>query len=250
MNIQSYIKQSLSVFGLTEGENSVYFALLQKGALDASAIKSETKYSTAGIYKILDSLIEKGFITAVEKSFPVNYIAIPLNNIAKKFAVHGRKMSRIADKFFELGKLSKISTETEIYEGDSLTDYYLDIPYKIDDAIWCVGSFGAVMKFFGPEVEQSFIKTRIKKGKHASALIFDQSDVSQDLAGRDRLEKRETKFIQNGEYPVEFSYLYGDTYLNFYKNAEGKVKVLRAESPDLAKAKLIQYQMMWNSTVR
>jgi sugar-specific transcriptional regulator TrmB len=248
MNIQSYIKQALQVFGLTEGENRVYFALLQKGVLDAGLIKSETKYSTAGIYKILDSLIEKGFITPVEKSFPVSYIAIPLNNIAKKFAMHGRKMNRIADKFFELGKLSKISTETEIYEGDSLTDYYLDIPSKIDDAIWCVGSFGACVGFMGPEIEKAFIKTRVKKGHHANAIIFDETQQSRELSGRDKLEKRETKFINNGEYPFEFSYLYGDTYLNFYKNSEGKTKVLRAQSPDLAKAKLIQYQMLWNST--
>jgi len=48
---------------------------------------------------------------------------------------------------------------------------------------------------------------------------------------------------------MEFSCLYGDNYLNFYKDAEGKVKVLRSQAPDLARAKLIQYQMLWNSTV-
>ncbi|MFA6917405.1 MAG: helix-turn-helix domain-containing protein [Candidatus Gracilibacteria bacterium] len=255
MNIQNYIKQALEIFGLTEGETRVYLALLQKGAMDVSLIKSETKYSTAGVYKIVNSLVGKGFVFPVEKSSPVSpacrtgrYIAIPLSNIGKKFAVHGRKMNRIADKFLELGKLSGISTETEVYEGDSLTDYYLDIPYKIDDTIWCVGSFGAVMNFFGPEIEKDFIKTRIKKGGNASALIFDETNVSRELAGRDKLEKRETKFIHNGQYPLEFSYLYGDTYLNFYRDSEDKIKVLKIDSPDLARAKLIQYQMMWNFT--
>lgn len=247
MNIQSYIKQALEIFGLTEGETKVYLALLQKGAMDVALIKSETKYSTAGVYKIVNSLVEKGFVFPVEKSSPVSYVAIPLGNIGKKFAVHGRKMNRIADKFVELGKLSQISAETEIYEGDSLTDYYLDIPYKIDDTIWCVGSFGAVMNFFGPEIEHNFIKTRIKKGRNASALIFDETNVSRELAGRDKLEKRETKFIHNGQYPLEFSYLYGDNYLNFYKDSEDKIKVLKIDSPDLARAKLIQYQMIWNS---
>lgn len=249
MNIQSYIKQALNVFGLTEGEIRVYFALLQKGAMDVSLIKSETKYSTAGVYKIVNSLVEKGFVLPVEKSLSQNFVAVPLGNIGKKFAVHGRKMNRIADKFLELGKLSGISAETEVYEGDSLTDYYLDIPYKIDDTIWCVGSFEACVGFMGDEIEKTFIKTRVKKGHNATAIIFDENDRSRELSSRDKLEKRETKFINNGEYPMEFSCLYGDNYLNFYKDAEGKVKVLRSQAPDLARAKLIQYQMLWNSTV-
>jgi sugar-specific transcriptional regulator TrmB len=249
MNIQNYLKQALNIFGLTEGETKVYFVLLQKGAMDVSLIKVEVKYSTAGVYKIVNSLVEKGFVFPIEKSVPINFMAVPLSSVSKKFAVQGRKMSRIADKFSELGRLSKISAETEIYEGDSLTDYYLDIPYKIEDTIWCVGSFGACVSFMGPEVEKTFIKTRVKKGHHATAIIFDETDQSRDLFGRDKLEKRETKFIHNGEYPMEFSCLYGDNYLNFYKDAEGKIKILRSKSPDLAKAKLIQYQMMWNSTV-
>jgi len=219
MNIQNCVKQALEIFSLTEGETKVYFVLLQKGALDASLIKSEVKYSTAGIYKILNFLEDKGFVFPVAKSSPVTYLAVPLGTIGKKFAVQGRKMSRIADKFSELSKLLKISSETEIYEGDSLTDYYLDIPYKIEDTIWCVGSFGAVMKFFGHEIEHDFIKTRIKKGHQATAIIFDETDVSRDLAGRDKLEKRETHFIQNGQYPLEFAYLYGDNYLRFSCNS-------------------------------
>jgi len=248
MNIQSYIKQSLEVFGLTEGETKVYLSLMQNGEMDAFSLKNATKYSTAGIYKILGSLVDKGFVFPIPKSSPIKYLAVSLTDISKKFAVHGRKMNRIADKFSELGKLSKVPIETEIFEGNSLTDYYLNIPYKIDDSIWCVGSFGAVMNFFGPNIEKDFIKTRIKKGRNASALIFDENDVSRSLAGRDLLERRETKFIHNGEYPMEFSYLYADSYLNFYKDSEGKIKVLKIESPELAKAKLIQYQMLWNST--
>lgn len=237
------------LFGLTSGEVSVYLIFLQDGTLDAAMVRQKTHLSSAGVYKIIESLITKGFISYVQGSYPLSYIAVPLNEISKEFANKGRKMSRISDKFSELGKLSQIPVETEIFEGNSLTDYYLNIPYKIDDSIWCVGSFGAVMNFFGPEIENDFIKTRIKKGHNASALIFDETDVSRDLSTRDRLERRETKFIQNGDYPMEFSYLYGNSFLNFYKDSENKIKVLKIDSPDLAKAKLIQYQMLWNSTL-
>jgi len=248
MKVSSYIKQALVLFGLTEGEVKVYLTFLQDGVMDAATIKQKTRLSTAGVYKITESLISKGFISYVDGSYPLSYISVPLHEISRKFANQGRKMSRIADKFSELGRLSTIPVETDIYEGNSLTDYYLNIPYKIDDAIWCVGSFGACVGFMGKDTEKTFIKTRIKKGGQASAIIFDETDLSRELAGRDRLEKRETKFIHNGEYPMEFSYLFGNSYLNFYKDAENKIKVLKIDSPELAKAKLIQYQMLWNST--
>jgi hypothetical protein len=78
-------------------------------------------------------------------------------------------------------------------------------------------------------------------------LIFDDTKLSRDVASTDKSKKRETHFISGYNYPHEFSYLFKDTYLNFYKDVDGRVKILKAESPDLARAKLIQYQMIWNS---
>ncbi|MFA7685419.1 MAG: helix-turn-helix domain-containing protein [Candidatus Gracilibacteria bacterium] len=250
MEVKEYIQKALMELGLSVGEAKVYFEILNGKEVEVSYLKKITKYSVAGIYKILNSLVAKNFIYPLKKMGVRVFVAVPLSEISKKIALRGRKLSRIADKFNELNRLARGTFETQVYEGDSLTDYYLDIPYKIDDTIWCVGSFGACVGFMGPEVERTFISTRVKKGHNATAIIFDETDQSRDLFGRDKLEKRETKFIHNGEYPMEFSCLYGDNYLNFYKDVDGKVKILRSKSPDLAKAKLIQYQMMWNSTVQ
>ncbi|MDD3861594.1 MAG: hypothetical protein PHP74_01765 [Candidatus Gracilibacteria bacterium] len=139
---------------------------------------------------------------------------------------------------------------TAIYEDNDLNDFYLNIPYKIDDFIWCIGSFEAVVSFFGLDIEKEFIKARVKKGKFADAVIFDDSKYSHDRASKDTFEKRETRIIPHNDYPLEFSYLFNSTILDFYKDIDGKVKVLKTENPDIAKARLIQYQQLWNSTNR
>jgi len=248
MDIGRYIQNSLSEFGLTEGEAKLYVIILQtNGYADASYLQKATKYSSAGVYKILDSLIYKGFVTP-RKNRPTVYAAVPLDEISKKFAVKGRKFCRTAGKFEELASLSTVPKETSIYEENNLNDFYLNIPYKINDFIWCIGSFEAVVSFFGLDIEKEFIKARVKKGKFADAVIFDNSKYSHERASRDTFEKRETKIIPHSNYPLEFSYLFNDTVLDFYKDFEGKVKVLKTENPDIAKARLIQYQQLWNST--
>ena len=250
MKIRNYIRGVLEDLGLSLGEAIVFCELLQMNeGLDAAYLKNKTGFSQAGIYKILNSLNEKSFIAQVGKR-PEIYVANSLGNISRKIAVKGRKLSRIADKLNEVGNLRKIPLESEIYEDNSLTDFYLNIPYKVDDFIWCVGSFEAVMNFFGPEVEKDFIKSRVKKGKNADAIIFDNSDFSKNLAGRDIFEKRETKIIPHNSYPLVFSYLYDNSVLDFYKDSEGKVKLVKLESPELAKARLFQYQSIWNSTMK
>lgn len=248
MELKYYIQKSLIELGLSNGEARVYFEILKKPGVDALFLQKHGKFSIAGIYKILGSLVDKGLIVATRNVRTMVYFPTALSNISKRIDKKGRTLARISGKLKELSRLNNLPEEVEVYENDDLVNYYLNIPYKIDDFIWCIGSFEAVVNFFGQEVEQEFINNRIKKGKAADAIIFDNSDFSKNLAGRDIKEKRETRFIQSGEYPLEFSYLFGDTYLNFYRDADSKVKVIKAQSEELARAKNIQYQMLWRST--
>ena len=248
MNLQKYLKQALRDFGLSDGEAKLYLTILKYPQIEAAQLKEKTPYSMAGIYKMLHALSDKGFVNPSQDNSPIKFTATPLDKTANKFATQGRKLQRISAKLSELSRLSEIPTETEIFDENDLTDFYLNIPSKINDFIWCVGSFEAVMKFFGPTIEKEFIGGRIKKGITADAIIFDNSKFSEELAGRDIKEKRETRIISHQNYPLEFDYLFGDTILNFYKDPEDKIKILKTESPDIAKAKLIQYQAIWNST--
>lgn len=247
MEVKDYIHKSLMELGLSNGEAKVYFEILNEKEADVSFLRKVTKYSVAGIYKILNSLIDKSFIYPVKKVGVRVFVAVPLSVISKKIALRGRKLSRIADKFNELNRLASVPVETQVYEENSLSDYYLNIPYKADDFIWCVGSFSAMKNFVGLEVEKEFINKRVKRGINCDALVFDYSDEASKVVGTRRSERRETKFVTDYNYPLEFTYLFGDKVVTFYKGADDKVKVLKAQSPELARAKAVQYQMLWKA---
>ncbi len=250
MESKEYIKRSLIDFGLTEGEVRVYLAMMDSLGADVSFIKEKTKYSNAGVYKIINSLINRGFVELTQNTYPAKYFPVPLSKIAEKFANKGRKFGRVAQKFRNLDRLQAIPDESaEVYEDTPFTDYYLNMPYKMDDVfLCCIGAFGAVKNFLGIDTEKEFINKRVKKGIHCDALIFDDDDESRKIAGTNKANKRDSKFITGYDYPEEFTYVFGDTTVTFYRDYDGKVKILKTDSPQLARAKLLQYQMLWKST--
>lgn len=247
MNIQSYIQKSLAELGLSSGESNIYFEILMSKNVDASYLKGKTGYSTAGVYKIINLLVDKEFVVAEKRGREMCFKAVPLNTVAGRFSLKGRRMDRTADKLKELSRLSRLDKDTNVVEGNDLTDCYLSLSRKIEDFIFCIGSFEAVMNFFGPEIEGDFIRTRVKRGKTASALIFDNSNFSQDLKGRDIKEKRETKILPNAGYPLEFSYIFDDEFVTIYRDHENKIKMLKIDSPEIARSQMVQFQTIWNS---
>ena len=246
VRLRTYLKNALSALDLTEAQATVYLCILENPEIDIAVLKSKTKYGFAWLYRVVNELIEKGFIEA--SRFPYTLSAVSLNNVANKISTKGRLLQRMGEKLISLGKMTTISPESEIFDEDDLINCYLDISYKIEDFLWCVGAHAAVMSFIGPEVEKEFIKNRIRRGKHADALIFDPVGKALELAKRDKLEKRETKYFHRGEYPLEFTYLHGDTSLHFFKDSDEKVKVIKTTSPTLARAQHILYQTLWNSS--
>jgi len=58
----------LKEIGLNEDESKVYVALLKEGSSLASNISKSTKINRSHTYKILDELIEKGFVSYAIKN--------------------------------------------------------------------------------------------------------------------------------------------------------------------------------------
>lgn len=246
MQLKEYLQNSFGDLGLSSEAAKVYYCILNaEGRADASYIKKQTGFSTATTYRILELLIEKGFIVSSIKRKPAVFTAIPLPELAGKFEARGRKFSRISSKLKELGALQKVPEDTELYMPEEVQNYYVDIAGRIDDFIWCVGSFKAVIETVGYDTEKDFIRTRVRGGHKSYSILFDDWDDARELASRDNLEKRETKFVINKNFPTQFTYLYGDTVVDFYKDAEGKVKVLKIDSPQRARAQLFQNQILW-----
>jgi sugar-specific transcriptional regulator TrmB len=248
MEIHEYIKKALFTLGLSENEIKVYLEILQNPYSDAIFLKNNTKLSKACVYKMIGLLFDKNIIKIKNDHSIATYKAIPVSKIGKKLSSKGRQLERIGIKLQEISPNNDLNEQIEIINYDENRDYYLEIANKAKDFIWCVGSYKAGEIFNGKTLENEFIKYRVKRGVHADAIIFDNYTESAALAKRDKLEKRETKLIFQHNYPLEFTYLFGDTCASFYKDDKDKIKVMKISSPAYAKAKLMQFQNLWQST--
>ncbi len=250
MKVGSYIKNSLKSLGLTEGESDIYHEVWKSPGISVSGLKDRTGYSFAGVYKMTNALTDKKFLIVNKEAGGAIFTVVPLGDVAHRFLSQSRRMERISYKLKELSKLSRVPEACEVLEDSNLSDYYLNLPHRVDQLLWCIGSYEAVMKFVGPEVEREFVNTRVKRGKNAQAIMFDDSVGARALATRDVLERRETKFVKCSEYPLEFSYIFDNTYVNFYKADDGKIKIVKIDSPEFVKSKMVHYKSLWDSTPR
>jgi len=106
MDIKKYLQNSFIDLGLSKKAGKVYFNILKaKGRADASYIKKGTRSSTAGVYRIIDRLIAKGFILSSSGNRPATYTAIPFYDLAKKFEAKKHKFSKISDRLKKLSEL-------------------------------------------------------------------------------------------------------------------------------------------------
>ena len=248
MDLKEYLQNSFTDLELCPEAARVYSCILQaEGKADASYIKKQIHHSTATTYRMLEKLINKGFILSSKNKKPATFTAIPLTRLANKFEAKGRKFNHISNKLKELSTLEKAPEGTKLYMSDSLKDFYLEIPYKIDDFIWCAGHSKAPFEIVGVETEKDFIRTRSKRGCKSYSIIFDESDYAKELIRKDILEKRETKILPIKNYPMQVSFLFGNTIIEIYKNNEGVAKILKIESPQLAKSRLMQNQVLWKA---
>lgn len=110
--------------GLTEGEASVYLALLESGPSTVGPIVKRAGVAYSNVYEILERLIKKGLVSFIIKSKTKHFQAaepIGLHDYIEKKEKEIRNEKRIVEKLIpELTQLSKMKGEkllAEVFTG-------------------------------------------------------------------------------------------------------------------------------------
>ncbi len=98
------INQILKNIGLTENESKVYLELLKLGEVLASRIAKETNINRSLVYRILESLKEKGLISFVIKENRSYFSAMNPNNLKKLIEEKRQDLEEILPELFALTK--------------------------------------------------------------------------------------------------------------------------------------------------
>lgn len=118
------MKEELRAIGLTEGETTVYLSLLKLGPSTNSPIAKHSGLQSSTVYYCLNSLIEKGFVSYVQKggrryfiaSNPQNILAF-LEEKEDELAIHRQKIAKILPELKSAYQSIQEKTFAEVYEG-------------------------------------------------------------------------------------------------------------------------------------
>jgi|SRR3989344_8054876 len=181
---------SLKELGLTEGQISVYSAVLEKGISTLNNIHEKTGIERRNIYDILNKLIEKGMISyTIEKGKRTYQCTHPnkiKEEIHKKEASLKELESQLPD-IKELFNLSKPEIDSEIYRGlesiKSLMNEFLEY-----DTYWIGGNSGIESTALN-----IWFKHWMEKRKECKKMMYDLVSYGTSLEGLDPKNIKEHK---------------------------------------------------------
>lgn len=110
-------KEALKELGLSEGEATIYLALLRLGDCQVNKIKIETKMHRTTIYDFLDSLIKKGLVSYVVKNNVKFFIAAPPARLQNLLHEKEEHLKEVLPSLMRLAEIEKRSIKVEVYEG-------------------------------------------------------------------------------------------------------------------------------------
>lgn len=112
MNIKIFQK-----LGLDSKEAEVYLALLKLGKTTVEKIKKETKIERTHIYKILERLTDKNFVTSIIENKTNHFIANSPKDLLIELKRTEKELSLLLPKLEGLSKSKNEETKVKIYRG-------------------------------------------------------------------------------------------------------------------------------------
>src|SRR3989338_1569934 len=135
----------LKELGLSDGQFSVYTAILEIGISTINKIQEKTGIERRNIYDILNKLIERGFVTYTveqgKRTYQCSHPRRILEEIkAKEVALHELKgkVPHIKDLFL----FTRPDVRAEVYRGNEAIKSLLDETLEYKESYWVGGNAG------------------------------------------------------------------------------------------------------------
>ncbi len=227
--------------GFSDGEKATYLTLLEMGASNVIDITKKSKLSRQTVYNSLDTLIEKGLISTVQKGKKKNYIAEDPEKILAyvrrkehELAEQGRDFERMLPEL----KLKKSTSQTvvKVFEGkEGALAVLQDLASQKASEAYEIADLEALRTLF-TDVDTKLIQKTLPKEKE---LIVKGFYVGKPLSERGNTERH---FL-----PDEFKGFNTDVIIYANKiallNVEGKIYSVIIENAALADTLRILFKL-------
>jgi len=173
--------ENLKELGLSDGQISVYSAVLELGISSLNSIQEKTGKERRNIYDILNKLIEKGLVTySVEKGKRTYQCTHP-NKIREEI---NRKQAALKElehqipRLTEVFNLSKPKIRAEIFRGNEAMKALLNEALEYKETYWIGGNSGVERTNL-----KSWFRKWMEKRVEKKQMMYDLVDYGTFLEG-------------------------------------------------------------------
>ena len=232
-------------FGLNDKEISLYLSVLSNPNTSARDIEKNTGIGRTHIYDISQKLIEKGFLTQIEKNKKRVFNAVPPRELLENQKALISRFEGIVDELSELQNTSQERPKIVYYSGKSELDALHNnfISSKIASEAIAFSDDSFYLKNEGQHQKKEIDK-RLKQNVYFRALAGMSTPVLASQK-KDKQENRETRILPKDIFDPKVQLgMHGNktVVVNHGKNYGFVV-----EDADLAKTIKQIFDIVWNS---
>lgn len=246
------LQKLLSIYDFTEDESSVYLNLLKKERSSALEISKDLKIPRTRVYRVLEKLIEKGFVKEEIKDYGTKFVAESYEKLSYLIDEKEKELNELRkvmpDLFYQLAMLklqSKEDYRVLYYRGveglkqvtwNSLNSKGLFRIYEIND----MNAF--LDKKFAEKVRMEFAKRKIKV--HQLTNLKEIKDFTEI---ENHVKFWTPRYVDPDELEMKFEILiYNDVYCMYSYDEEKKdIFCVEIHNSRLAKMQKQLFDFVW-----
>lgn len=139
--MENEIKLALSEIGLSDKESLVYLALVESGEAPVNKIVQLTTLNRVTIYPVIQSLINKGFVSRFSLDKKSHFRAIEPKQILNILKEKEQKIKSVLPLIEEKANRIRESTSVEIFKGERGLSSFLEKLYSSGESeFWAYGN--------------------------------------------------------------------------------------------------------------
>lgn len=202
--------EALKELGLSEGQVSVYSAVLELGISNLNQIHEKTGIERRNIYDILNKLIEKGLISYTVENKKRKYQCTHPNKILEEINQKEKTLEELKlqmPQIKDLFMLSKPDIRAEVYRGNEAIKSFLNEVLEYKESYWLGGNNFNQRKAVPESLILWFtqwMKRRIEK-KHMMYDLIQYGTMLEGLYLKD-FEKQKKSFLKVQKLPEELQF--------------------------------------------
>ena len=237
-------KESLKHIGLNEKEIQIYLSLLELGSSTVLSIAKRSGIKRPTAYLVLESLVEKGFVSRVIKGKKTLFSPQNPKKLITEGELRLKELQEIVPQLEIMFRKRKERPRIKIFEGKDELDRAYDELFLLKGEALFISTNKLSMETFPRTYQKQDFSPRSSEFRFRELL--DESETSLEYANKVRGEYHDVRFIPKKFLPFDADIgIFGNHTL--ITSVKKEYFTIDIESKEIARAFRTIFEMMWLS---